>query len=812
MIPRTVSHYRIIDRLGAGGMGEVYLAEDTRLGRRVALKLLPARYTSDPDRVRRFEQEARAASALNHPNIVTIHEVGEAEGLHFMVTEYIEGETLRQLLRHRRPGLAETLEIAVQVAAALTAAHAAGIAHRDIKPDNIMIRPDGYVKVLDFGLAKLIEPSHSGQEPIPADTFDGPAGDLTATAAGVVLGTVHYMSPEQARGVRVDVRTDIFSFGVVLYEMIAGQLPFVGETRSDIIAEILRKPVAALSSSVSGPAPGELDWLIQRMLVKDREARYQAARSLLDDLKLIRERVLGRQPAEQSLSAQADAPASAAENRSGAERRTDDAANAQTRPIRRRRSRRAINSLAVLPFANAGTDSNAAFLSDGITESVINNLSRLPRLRVMARSTVYRYQGRAHGIDPLAVGRELGVRAVLTGRVVMMGDRLVVKVELVDADDGAHLWGEQYARRLADVFEIEEQLSQEISDQLRLRLTGDEKKRLARRYTASSEAYQSYLKGRYYWNQRTPQGLKKAIECFDAAIAFDRDYALAYAGLADAYSLLGIYSAIPARAAMPKARAAAERALAIDEELSEAHTALAGAYAFFEWNWEGAEREFLRAIQLNPASAAAHHWYASVLLTAMGRFSEAMAEQRRAKDLEPLSLVINTHLGWVRYHARDYDGAVTYCREALDLDPNFTPAHFYTGLAMSQLGRHAEAVATLEHAVELSRGGAMIAGGLGYARARAGDRPGAERVLEELQRQSSPQRYVSPFYSAMVYTGLGRKEPALDCLDRTWEERFCWLVWLRTEPMFDPLRDEPRFEDLLRRVNLAHTTMDTRTE
>jgi serine/threonine-protein kinase len=799
VIPQTISHYQIIDRLGAGGMGEVFLAEDLRLGRKVALKMLPAKFTADADRVRRFAQEARAASALNHPNIITIYEVGEVEGVHFIVTEFVNGETLRNLVRQRRLTLNEMLEIATQVASALVAAHAAGIAHRDIKPDNIMVRPDGYVKVLDFGLAKLIEP-------VSSDSDSDALPDLTETLAGVVLGTVHYMSPEQARGVRIDVRTDLFSFGVVLFELITGELPFVGETRSDIISEILCKTLPPLVARSAEEIPNELAWIIHRMLAKDRNERYQSARQLLDDLKHVQRRLQGDGRPSDSLPAEWQKPVP---RKSAGERKTSDATGAPTRPMRRRRSRRVLNSLAVLPFINASADSNAAFLSDGITENLINNLSRLPRLRVMARSTVYRYQqAQNHVVDPQVVGRELDVRAVLNGRVFLMGDRLVVKVELVDTDDGAHIWGGQYTRMLSDVFEIEEQISQEISDQLRLRLTGDEKKRLARRYTPNSEAYQSYLKGRFYWNQRTPQGMKRAIECFEQAIVYDRNYALAYAGLADAYSLLGIYSSIPARAAMPKAKAAAERALELDETLAEAHTALAGAYAFFDWNWAGAEREFLRAIQLNPDSAPAHHWYASVHLAAMGRFEEALAEELRAKELEPLSLIINTNLGWISYHAREFEKAAAYCREAIDLEPRFTPAHFYYGLTLVQLGRVDEAITTLRHAVELSRGGAMIMGGLGYALGRSGDHEAARRVLADLRTQAA-HMYVSPFHYAMVHTGLGEIEQALDYLDQTWEERFCWLVWLRTEPIFDPIRNHARFTDLLRRVNLIDAVTTT---
>ena len=792
MIPQTISHYRILDQIGAGGMGEVYLAEDRILGRKVALKLLPPRFTSDVDRLRRFAQEARAASALNHPNIITIYEVGEADGLHFIATEFVEGTTLRKLLRGRRVAIIEAIEISTQVAAALTAAGTAGLAHRDIKPENIMVRPDGYVKVLDFGLAKLIEPS----VPTGDEDYETRTTALNETDEGVVLGTATYMSPEQARGQRIDARTDIFSLGVVLYELIAGHPPFAGESKNDIIAEILRNSPPSLASQAREAMPSELDLIISKMLAKDRDKRYQTALGVWNDLKRLQRKLA----LETETGDAADTSRlSASENAGVVEDTGPNPVVVPTKPMRRRRSRRMINSLAVLPFSSVSADSNAGFLSDGITESIINNLSRLPRLRVMARSTVYRYKG--HMVDAQVVGRELDVRAVLTGRVVLAADRLLVKVELVDADDGSQLWGEQFSRPLADVFVIEEQISHDISTQLRLRLTGDERKQLARRHTKNSDAYQAYLKGRYYWNQRTAPGLKKAIECFEQAIAFDANYALAYAGLADSYSLLGIYSAIPPRSAMPKTRTAALRALEIDDTLAEAHTALAGAYAFFDWDWAGAEREFLRAIQLNPASALAHHWYASVYLTAMGRFDEALAEEQRAKEIEPLSLVINTHLGWICYHARKYEQAIAFYNQALELDENFISANFYQGLAYLQQGRFDEGIGSLDKAVRLSGRGPMIVGVLGYAYARAGDGEGARRVLAELREQSG-RGYISPFYYALIHTGLGETSEALDWMERTWEERFCWLVWLRTEPMLDPLREDPRFADLLRRVNL----------
>jgi serine/threonine-protein kinase len=788
-----ISRYQIISRLGRGGMGEVWLAQDTHLGRPVALKLLPSRFNDDEDLVRRFEREARAASALNHPNIITVYEVGQFEGVRYIATEYIEGPTLRQRMNDGPLEVGEIIGVITQVAAALTAASAAGLTHRDLKPENIMLRHDGYVKVLDFGLAKLTEPPAlaSGAEAAKSGEFE--------TAVGVLIGTPIYMSPEQARGQKVDGRSDIFSLGIVLYEMLTGCKPFDGETSADIVAAVLYQDPLPLASRTTELIPDELERILGRMLVKEREERYQNAQLLLSDLQRLQNRLTsGPQPGR------TDELATRAFTERGSKatyatiRKPREAT--QINPAPKRRRRRAINSLAVLPFITTSGESGASYLSDGITESVINNLSRLPKLRVMARSTVFRYQGRI--ADPLAVGRDLNVRAVLTGRVLLLGDRIIVRTELVDSDDGAQIWSGQFSHPLTDVFVIEEEISREISEHLRLKLTGEEKKRIVRRYTENSDAYQAYLKGRFYWNQRTPPSLKKAIEAFEQAISFDPNYALAYAGLADAYSVLGIYSAVSPKVAM------ALRAIEIDESLAEAHTALAGATAWFEWDWQTSEREFKRAIELNPASAFARHWYASVYLTAKEQFDEALQQELQARELEPLSLVINTHLGWICYHARRYDEAIAYYRQALELDATFVPAHFYLGLALAQQGKFEEAITELRHALELSRRGAMIVGGLGYALGRAGARDEALALLEELQSTAS-QKYVSPFFHAMIHIGLGNADETFAWLEKSYDERFCWLIWLKTEPMYDALRADPRFTDLLRRVGLQSNDIDT---
>ncbi|HEX8098249.1 MAG TPA: serine/threonine-protein kinase, partial [Pyrinomonadaceae bacterium] len=520
---QSIRQYKIIKKLGAGGMGEVYLASDTRMGRKVALKILPSFFTRDEQRVRRFQQEARAVVALNHPNIVTTYDIGESDGVYYIATEWIEGETLRHRVAHTRMTLGDALDVITQTASALSAAHEAGIVHRDIKPENVMLRKDGYVKVLDFGLAKLTE---------KGDGLADAGSDLATrmivkTDAGVVMGTASYMSPEQARGLEVDARTDVWSLGVVLYEMLAGRRPFDGETPSDCIASILKSKPAPLSRYTPG-LPERLTRVVSRALAKEREKRYQSVGEMAQELRQIRQRVefeieFGAEPSYLPDKGAKPPKAGAKSPKDAPSTRRASLVSQQ----RRRPSRKTINSLAVLPLVNVGADPSAEYLTDGITESIINSLSPLPRLRVMARTTVFRYKGR--DVDPQEVGRELGVRAVLAGRVRQFGETLVIGTELIDVEDGSQLWGEQYKRKFSDIFEVQEEISREISEKLQLRLTGEERKRVARRPTENAEAYKLYLKGQYEWNKFTPEGLRKALEYFNQAIAVDPAYALAYA-------------------------------------------------------------------------------------------------------------------------------------------------------------------------------------------------------------------------------------------------------------------------------------------
>jgi serine/threonine-protein kinase len=756
-------------------MGEVYLAEDIRLGREVALKFLPASYQYDPDRRTKFMAEARATSALRSPHIAAIYDIGEHEDSIFIVMEYVEGELLSVKLERGPVALRESIDIAKQIADALSEAHELGIVHCDIKSSNLIINDRGLVKILDFGIARITEaPPHS-------------SGDKTKklgqqTAYGAVLGTVSYMSPEQAIGRAVDHRSDIFSLGVVLFEMLTARLPFEGETAVEVIDKIIHdEPLAVARLNYS--VPPELERIVRKCLEKERDRRYQSTRELLIDLNNL-------------------------QRDSDSESRTSYGLNRHTQTVRRPRSRRSIDSLAILPLINMSGDTDAEYLSDGITETLINNLSKLPKLRVMARSTVFRYKGQAtqrlqnvSTPDPIQVGLDLGVRAVFIGRVFQRDDALVIKAELVDASDGSHLWGGQFTREMKDIFAIEEEISQEITERLRLKLTGAQKKQLAQRYTENTEAYQLYLKGRYHWNKRTQEGITKGVEFFDKAIALDPNYALAYAGLADCYNLLASYSTMSPRTAFLRAKATAMRALKLDPNLAEANASLAHIRFWYEWDWLGAERDFKKSLELNPSYGTAHLWYALYLI-AMERVDEAIAEVKLAQELDPLSLVINLNVSRVLYFARAYDQAAEHCLKTLDMYPGFFLAHRRLGQIYERKQMYEEALAEFEKALTREAANSETISVKGYTLASAGRTNEAERALEEL-KELSKQIYVSPYSLSRVLFGLGRYDEAFEYLEKTYQERHGILVYLKVEPLFDDLRSDPRLISLLERLNLA---------
>lgn len=757
-----VGPYEVVSLLGEGGMGQVYRGRDPRLGRDIAIKVLAKDAWQDVEATARLEREARAIAALSHPNIVAVHDVGRENGTFYLVTELLEGKTLRDQMVLGTMPWRRAVEIGADVAEGLGAAHAKSIVHRDLKPENIFLTADGRVKILDFGLAQT-DPALAQR-----DETNIPTTRWFQTDPGTVIGTLGYMSPEQLRGEAVDPSADIFSLGCILFEMVTARKPFHRESGAATIAAILME---GLPRDVLGAnAPPEFQRIIETCVEKNPSSRFQSARDLALTLRAI------------GSSASMDK-------------------EALLRTITRRRSTKTIDSIAVLPLANASNDPNTEYLSDGITEGIINRLSQLPKLKVMARSTVFRYKnrdGQSRDMDAQSIGRELRVRAVLTGFVKQIGERLQINVELVDSADGAQLWGETYNRQLADLMTLQEEMSSEIVEKLRLKLTGAEKKKLRKRTTESSVAYQLYLKGRYHWNKRTEESLQRGIQFFREAIESDPSFASAYAGLADSFITLATNIPLPPQEAMPKAKAAAMKAIEIDDGLAEAWASLGAVRWWFEWNWEGAEEAYRRATELNPNYATAHDGYA-MLLSARGRFGDAIDQVTKAADLDPLSMIIAVHAGWPFYFARDFEGAIRRFRKALELDERFIPAHGWLGMALGQQHRYGEAKDAFARALEVDHVPILTAM-LAHTHAISGDRKRALELLDALLAERQ-RRYISPYDIAVVYAGLGDTASAIAQLEAALEERSAWMVFLNVDPRLDPLRTEPRFKELAARLN-----------
>ncbi len=777
---QQLSHYKILSEIAKGGMSEVYLAQDTNLDRQIALKILPEEFAEDRERMSRFVREAKSASALNHPNIIIIHEIGESDGTHFLATEFIDGKTLNEYTKSNPLKFRSALEISIQVVSALDEAHSAGIVHRDIKPDNIMVRDNGLVKILDFGIAKLSEPSGGwsiGEE-------DSTAIQQPSTNPGMVIGTPNYMSPEQIRGRDVDHQSDIFSFGLVLYEMLSGNTPFSGETTSDVIAAVLTKEPGSPSD-----IPIELKNILNKTLEKGKKNRYQTAKDLLDDLKEAKEELQKQKRRLERTSSP-----------NPVEPKTQILQTVTTT------ENESQNSIAVMPFTNMSADEENEYFCDGLAEELLNALSKIEDLKVAARTSAFSFKGKNANVSE--IGEKLGVKNVLEGSVRKSGDNLRISVQLINASDGYQLWSERYDREMIDIFDVQDEISLAVVGSLKLELFGDEKAEISKLKPNSSEALDLYLKGRFHLHKITPEGWQKAIEYFQKAIEKDPDYALAYAGLSSALLFYSFFGGVSAVEVIPQAKNAAQRALEINDKLDEAHNALAGIYMFYEWNLEQADQEFRKAIKLNPNNGYGRYQY-GLCLAVLNKQEQAILEAEKAIELEPLSLLANFQVSAIYYELGLFEEASSYAERMIEMNSDFYGGYLWRGRALIAQEKFGVAIQMLEKSLSLDEEQNYTRSVLGQAYGLAGDKNKALQLIEEIQYENRNE-YVTPFHIARIFSSLRDLDKTFEWLEKAYEERNGELVYLKTTSMLGngniwgkELVADKRFIDLLRRMGVS---------